>query len=220
MNKQFNPVLLSFLSISCTVDLSNSTDSEETPICGNLIEEIGEECDSDFYECSHCKNPRIIFINSFIMLSPSEIGDKSLEELDESCEKEALKNDLTGINKWKAWISKKDFSIKDRVYKSPGLYINYNRDILSYSFMDFTDGTINKPILYDQTGKQFDVDVWTGTLSDGTYSDTNCKNWTLNEGFFGTIGNTNTILKDWTNINEYADCSMRRYFYCIESENI
>lgn len=211
-------IVLTLSLVSCSGDENNTESFDENPICGNLIEELDEECDSDFEKCISCKYPRMIFINSNDLLSTSEINSKSFEELSSLC---VIQADLNGFNtnkKWEAWISKNNNDIKDRLYNSPGLYINYTGDIIAYSFEDLTDGTINNPILYNQSGFLIKADVWTGTLFNGTSSPSNCNNWSLNDGIFGTIGNTNTISKDWTSSEQLGNCSDRKHFYCIESE--
>jgi hypothetical protein len=218
MNKKLLFLLISPLTSCCSDNDFN--DSDGFSICGNLIEEADEECDSDSSMCSECKYPRMIFINTSRVFSASDIGKHTLIELDEMCEKQAIENNLHTVKTWKAWISRKDYNIGNVIYQSPGLYANYAGDILAYSFEDLTDGSINKPILYDQLGNQQVMEVWTGTLSDGTTSNANCDNWTLNSGFFGTVGKSDTIVKSWTSNEDYANCADSKYFYCVESDFI
>ncbi len=215
MNKKLL-FLLILPILSCCSDDGNALDGEV--ICGNLIEELNEECDSDSTSCVECKYPRIIFINTSQAFSASDIGKHSSIELDLMCEKQAIENNFDTVKTWKAWISKKDYNIRDAIYQSPGLYVNYAGDILAYSFEDLTDGSINKPILYDQLGNQHIMEVWTGTLTDGTVSNANCDNWTLNSGFFGTVGKSDVINKAWTSNEDYANCADSKYFYCVESD--
>ena len=139
--------------LSCSGEDLAITDSDgEESVCGNLIEEPGEECDSDF-QCIYCKYPRMIFINTSKILTIDDIGNNSLEYLDDLCESEAINNGFDTVKTWKAWISKTDNNIKDRLFQSPGLYVNYVGDIVAYSFEDLIDGSINKPIWYNQLGQ-------------------------------------------------------------------
>lgn len=188
--------------------------------CGNFIREYDEECDmnSPGY-CENCRFPRMIFVNNSLMTAP----DLGIQDLNEKCTEDAIIADIYGTyggkKTWKAWISKDGMSIKDHIYNSPGLYISRTGDIIAYSFTDLTDGSINIPIIHDQNGMEhLDQDVWTGTLSDGSFSFNNCNNWISNSGEFGTVGKTNTITADWTNTQDLGDCSSRKLIYCIEDE--
>jgi hypothetical protein len=225
--------LIALISLSCssvnddvtdsddnynTSNGSSITDFDRNSICGNLIEEPGEECDSDLDTCSECKYPRMIYVNTTRSFTAIDIGSTSLEKLNDICELSAIENGFHTSKSWKAWISKIDDDVKDRIFQSPGLYVNYVGDVIAYSFTDLTDGTINTPILLDQSGVSNKVEVWTGTFTDGTASNANCDNWSLSSGFFGTYGKTDSILKDWTSSYNWADCADSKYIYCIESE--
>jgi hypothetical protein len=212
--------IISLISLSCSTedDSETDSDSDDNFICGNLVEEPGEECDSDSDACSKCTYPRMIYVNTSRSFTAIDIGSISLEKLDDVCEVTAIENGFYTVKTWKAWISKTDDDIKDRVFKSPGIYINYAGDIIAYSFTDLTDGTINMPILFDQSGVLNNIEVWTGTLTNGTASNANCDNWSSSSGFFGTYGKTDSILKNWTSSDLFADCADSKHIYCIESE--
>lgn len=211
--------LIALILLSCSGDDDFVTDGyDDNYICGNLIEEPGEECDSDSDICSECKYPRMIYVNTSKSFTAIDIGNISSEELDDICKVTAIQNGFSTVKTWKAWISNTDDDIKDRIFQSPGVYVNYVGDIIAYSFTDLSDGTINMPILYDQLGNSNSIVVWTGTLTNGTASNANCDNWTLNSGFFGTYGKTDSILKDWTSSDLFADCADSKYIYCVESE--
>lgn len=212
--------IISLISLSCSPEDDSETDSDgkDNYICGNLIEEPGEECDSDSDTCSECKYPRMVYINTTRSFTAIDIGGTSLEKLDDICELSAIENGFNTSKTWKAWISKTSDDVKDRIFQSPGLYVNYAGDVIAYSFTDLTDGTINMPILYDQLGNSNNIEVWTGTLTNGTASNANCDNWTLSSGFFGTYGNNDSILKDCTSNDIFADCADSKNIYCVESE--
>lgn len=217
------------------MDTDENTPTTGYNDCGNHIVEPGEECESNLLPCSEsepgklcesdlsackgCHVPRMIFISSSVFTA-TYIG---LQNLDQICTDEAIKANINTNKTWKAWISKNEMSIKDHIYNSPGLYVSYLGigDIIAYSFLDLTDGSINNPIIYDSNGiEQLDKDIWTGTLTNGSYADGNCDNWTSDVGEFGTVGKTNTITADWTNTQDLQDCANRKHIYCVEDQYI
>lgn len=230
-------LLITFLTLTACGDSTNSdidtgnltefkstevivTDSATTDnyICGNDIQEPGEDCDdNNDAHCIQCNSPRRIFINSTVQFDALDI---KYENLDEMCTELAVLNSFYNEFTWKAWISKTDLSIKDNLYNSLGYYTSLSGSILAYSFADLTDGTLNDVLIYDQDGiKQLDKDVWTGTHWDGSFAYENCDNWSDIRAF-GLMGRTNTIGKDWTTVEELALCSEKKFFYCIEDEYI
>lgn len=174
----FKKLLITFLLLSACGNDTNSnsygtnnitefnstelivTDSATTDnyICGNDIEEPGEECDDiNDKNCVQCNSPRRIYINSTVQFDALDI---KYENLDEICTELAVLNSFYNGYTWKAWISKTDLSIRDNLYNSPGHYVTLSGSILAYSFDDLTDGTLNNALIYDQDGiEQLDKDV-------------------------------------------------------------
>lgn len=186
--------------------------------CGDHIEDPGEECDTESTSCVKCREPRMIFVNTSVGFTALDIGSKDLDQI---CTDSAISAGINTVKTWKAWISRNEMNIRDNIYNSPGLYVDRLGDIVAYSFVDLTDGSINIPIVYDQDGfEHLDKDVWTGTFPNGTTSYENCNNWTSNDIEAGVIGRTNTITSDWTYIDNYQLCSTRKYIYCIEDRYI
>lgn len=221
-------LLLGLILLSCNGDMSESdsdltkTESSLEPTgnfdCGNFIVESGEECDSSESTCLQCKAPRKIFINTSKSFTATEIG---LLNLDEICTDDAINNGINGNYTWRAWISKDDDNIKDKIYNSSGLYVSTNYTILAHSFDDLIDGTINQPLILDQISEQYyDLEIWTGTNQFGINLDSNCNNWTSDDiQLSGIIGKSGTITKDWTNFG-FGNCGRARFIYCVEDQYI
>lgn len=211
-------------------------DSEETltpttntePVCGNDILEFGEECDDSTDElCVKCYEPRQMFVSS-VAFNGFEIGQFNIGDV--------CKTLSTGVHfshpnhfpkTWTAWISYDSDFVEERVFHSPGLYINAAAEIIAINWDDLVDGNLNYKIKVGPTSTDNQtLDVWTGTLIDGTVSEYNCNNWSSKDvSARGTYGNnfyTDDLWTDYSFVEEdrNSTCDSEKYVYCIESNII
>lgn len=227
--KQTFLILSTFLLTACgdmgfdsdtDAGLTESNNSPtESFICGNNIQEFGEECDlnDDLIPCTNCRKSRKIFINTSKPLSGLEIGSQNLDEF---CTNSATEAGINSEFTWKAWISKENENIKNVIYNSPGLYVSTNYTTVAYTFNDLIDGSINNAIILDQFAIQnYDVEIWTGTNIYGEVFE-NCDDWTNDSvNSNGTYGKSGMINGDWTDYG-LGHCARSRFIYCVEDQYI
>lgn len=130
---------------------------------------------------------------------------------------------------WMAWLSTNTINAKDNI-EAPDIYglgikeyydTNPGRNLIANSPSDLTDGSLNNPIMYDESGNTISGnEVWTDTKENGTReggpSAGNCQNWTSNSAAAqGNFGISSSSSGTWTNSTSGA-CNEYRHLYCFE----
>lgn len=135
---------------------------------------------------------------------------------DATCQARADAAALGGT--WKAWLSTSAENARDRI--TDGHYTLVDGTIVANSLADLTNGGISHGIDRDENGAPLTSDhVWTGTLEDGTWYDSDCVAWTsASASATAVIGYASYSDKGWTDGHRTADCSYtgQRGVYCFE----
>lgn len=153
-----------------------------------------------------------------------------LEGADTLCHKYGSEGEKTkGFDgKWKAILSDSNTHSKDRLGLNPTFAVtNIQSEIVAGTAEALWNGTLSAPINYDQNGKAVTekLEVWSGTLSDGTKASgpslvTNCTDWNdgttiVNAGVIGTAG---AIDSSWIETEDFIGCAKtdeKARLYCI-----
>lgn len=137
---------------------------------------------------------------------------------DEACQVRANAESLGGT--WTAWLSTSSVDAKDRVG-------NYNWERIgdaapvAYGLADLIDGTLVNLIRKSESGADVgNVEVWTGTLSNGTKDTATCSDWTNDTSGDGLWGfSANATSGKWTNAGFGGDpCTFDYPIYCFETD--
>jgi hypothetical protein len=138
---------------------------------------------------------------------------------DQKCRDRAVAGGLGGT--WRAWLSTSSVSAKDRVLDAT--YRTLDGRLVATHKADLTDGAITSLIDVDEFGAPAGVNVWTGTLSNGTAHGSNtCLDWTsASEDVFGGFGLSAYGATSWTHwvidIDPIAQCAISTLsLYCFE----
>jgi len=144
------------------------------------------------------------------------------------CDNLAFQAELgTEIGDWEPWLSFNGNDARDRI--SDGRYELLNGTVIADDLADLTDGTLDAPIDRDENNETVTVDlnVWTGTASDGTWSTamsgtcapdpTSGRPWTSEDPTrFGGVGRATATGGGWTRVGEGGNsCDMENRLYCF-----
>lgn len=216
---------ISDTSTNDTIIMTISTSS----ICGDEIIEFPEECDDgnpiEEDDCSNdCFRPRLAF-QSF-QLIPSNFGGILIA--DQMCQENAFRVGLTGV--YKAWVSDNDpntapkFRFNSQDFKGWYQLPTNPPSLLAKGWNGLTTEDILHWIDVLASGEQSILTpefAWTGTKQDGSFiQESNCVNWTSNNGFdtaiVGTIG---AFDSDWTELEHHVCMeNVNRKIYCFQVE--
>ena len=136
--------------------------------------------DGSAWVCTDLFVPRgVKFVFASSTLSDGDLG--GLEGADTQCNVLAANVGLPG--EFVAWLSTDSVNAVDRLAGSDGPWFNTNGEMVATSLADLTRGDINNPIDFDEDGigpltPTENVEVWTGTLGDGTGGGAYCLGWT------------------------------------------
>ena len=186
----------------------------------------------DLVEVSEPSNGNVVQV---FVTDTTYFGDiGGLAGADAECQARAERASLTG--KWTAWLSTTDVDppgpggiiegvdARDRI--PDGQYQLVDGTIIANDKDDLTDGSLNAPINLDQFGNSPSAGVvWTGTNLRGTFSGTNCSNWTTAGGSqrcaegdddCGDRGNSSITTPQWTKIpGAPTTCNSFFHLYCF-----
>jgi hypothetical protein len=113
------------------------------------------------------------------------------------------------------WMSNSIRQASDALLHSSSPYQLVNGTIIANNWADLTDGalaaSINRTELNTIPAVGF---VWTGTLTGGSYSASDCGSW-QSPMLVGTVGQTDRSDSGWTNITTRV-CSGSARLYCIQ----
>lgn len=201
---------------------SSTSAGEPVPVCGDLVVEGDEECDDGDPACNGCIRDRLFFVTSE-SVSGSFLSEGGLLY---HCNHYAGLAGLLidGQPRFRPWLSDNSQSAAQRLHHSPGRYVLRNGEVLAESWEDLVDGELLRPPNIDEHGELREVDVWTGSLPDGSGAPgtTFCDDWKSDDidtlGSWGYSGYKDARWSYWEEpgINP-TTCSSWSSLYCVES---
>jgi len=176
--------------------------------CGGDNECLGK-CDGG--TCGH-----VIFVTSTDW--NGDLG--GLKGADSKCQSRAKAAGLGGT--WRAVISaspnRNDKNAKDRLnFKSGAKIYNLDEDKLANNGKDLWDGQIENAVEYTENLQSRQVDVWTGTETDGTADFHECFDWNRGVGG-GQEGNSGKSGGGWIEDGGQEGCGDTYALYCIDGQ--
>lgn len=201
-------------------DSGSSSTGPALPVCGDGVVEGDETCDDGNATpgdgCQECAKDSIVFITSEVYKGFALGG---LYGADQHCRSLAAKAGLPRFLTFKAWLSTATMSASDRLLHSRGRYVLVNGLVVAQNWDALTSGTLDNPILVDESSKTQDAAVWTGTLANGqpALGSDFCNDWddelaVFKLGGSGYSGSTNSA---WSFL-DHAPCTSEAPIYCIE----
>ena len=189
--------------------------------CGDTFVWSGkEQCDDGNVAgndlCSPtCTKPKLVFITSGAW--NGNLG--GLGGGDGKCQTLANAAGLGGT--FKAWLSNNTQNPQSRFVKSTTGYARVDGLDVAKTWADLVDGTILVPLnVNEKKAAVPQLDVWTGTNSNGTSLQEDCSGWTAPGGFgvIGYEGRNNATNGNWTNtgVFEASNCSTVQRLYCFQ----
>jgi len=138
----------------------------------------------------------------------------SVADADNICQARAKTAGFTGT--WVAWLSTPTTNAKDLIVDAK-YYYRTDGFIIARSKADLIDGSLVNSIKFDENGKDVgQVNVWTGTKSDGTAAESNTCDGFTNLGGTVAIGISTTTTGGWTNSFSSQCAQFTGRFYCFE----
>ncbi len=199
-----------------------STSTAGIPTCGDQNIDADEECDDiNDPACWNCRKDRLVFVTSETV--PGDFAEHA--ELDYLCNHLA---DIAGLlvdhqPRFLPWISTSLGGATHRLHHAEGRYVLRNGAVLAESWEALIAGDLLNPPNIDETGKIFDVAVWTGTRPDGTAmpDSDHCENWSIGGfdhfGGWGYSGRTNAEWTQWAEAEfNPGTCGDYLSLYCFE----
>ena len=144
-------------------------------------------------------------------------GNRSgLADADADCTTAATGAGQTGT--WTAWLSDSTTDAVDRIFDGGTRYQLINGTVIADNMADLLDGTLDAPILIDESGNDVvgSFEVWTGTVADGTNPGVVwCSDWTtVDPAQKGLIGRADKVDATWSSV--FADdCDIFNRLYCF-----
>lgn len=117
---------------------------------------------------------------------------------------------------WKALLSDSNTHVKNRISLSGSLY-NLKGEVIATSNASLWDGGISHDIRTNEFGSDVgNVDIWTGSNSDGTRSSDTCSSWSSSSsnGASGRYGDAQQNDADWVSDGS-ENCNNQNRLYCI-----
>jgi hypothetical protein len=157
------------------------------------------------------------------LTSAAYLGNRGgLAGADTDCTNAARNGGQPGT--WTAWLSDDATNAVDRINDGGGgPYQLINGTVVADDMADLLDGTLDAPILIDESGNTVAgaFEVWTATNADGTSGAGTCDNWTSSDaGFVALIGRSDAVDDTWTNVNNIVDdCETFNRLYCFADVN-
>jgi len=145
-----------------------------------------------------------------------------LEGADAACTTAATNAGQTGT--WTAWLSDQTNDAANRINNGGGApYQLINGTVIANNMADLLDGTLDAPILIDESGNNVAgaLEVWTATAADGINPGAGaCQQWITNDvAFFGQIGRADATDAEWTDVGGGNTCDTFNRLYCFADAN-
>jgi len=185
-------------------------------LCGNGELDAGEECDGDDL-CFNCIRDRLVFVTGYeARFTGSAVG--SVAQADETCDHMARKAGLdgpSGDRHFRAWISDETSSPLTRFSPAPGRYARPDGVVVASDWNQVLTGLTNAPQMNALGEDEYDLEVWTATLPNGTWEGSgSCNGWT-SESAVAAWGTADKVDSAWT-VTSVSDCRAARALYCVE----
>ncbi len=204
---------------------ANSCKSDCTSnVCGDGQAHVGVEgCDdgnkTDDDGCSNaCIVARYVFVSSAMYngnLGGVSGGNGKCKSLADAAD--AI-TELKG-KKWRVWLSDGANNPGDDILDFEGWYRLPNGAPVVNGATGFFNGALSVGIDRDEKNMlQMDVDVWTGTKTDGEAHATNlCAAWlSSDKRSFGLQGSSSAIDSNWTDSISTSCNSTKGHIYCVQ----
>jgi len=177
------------------------------PVCGDGVVEGDETCDDGNATpndgCQECAKDSIVFITSESYQGYALDG---LYGADQRCRSLAAKANLQRPLTFRAWLSTPSMAAADRLLHSRGRYMLTNGLVVAKDWDELTSGTLQNPIVVDESSQTKEDYVWTGSLPDGQPA---------LGSFFGGEGRSLETDGKWSFVDQ-AGCDLESSLYCIE----
>jgi hypothetical protein len=159
-----------------------------------------------------------VFVSSNVPAASAKLG--GVTGGDTFCQTAATDAKLGGT--WKAWLSDATSSPAVRFTKSTVPYMLLDGNVVAANWTALTMPMIAHAINVTETGLVYEggnvLEVWTGTRSDGSYSNNSCSNWTNDTGNlpYATVGLSNQTGIGWTEMFLQFCNRTTIHVYCFE----
>lgn len=189
------------------------------PVCGNGILEDDETCDDGNDTpndgCQECAKDSIVFVSSEYYQGYTLQG---LYGADQRCRSLAGLASLPNHLTFKAWLSTPTTPAAERLIHSKGRYVLVNGIVVAQNWDSLISGTLEHPIIVDETSQTKDDPVWTGTLFNGepALGSEFCDNWEESGVFeLAGVGSSMSVDAYWS-FFDHGPCGSEARLYCIE----
>ncbi len=121
--------------------------------------------------------------------------------------------------KYKAWLSTEEIDAQDRFAYSTNPIVLANFTEVAPNILELTKGDISNSIAVDESGATHASMAWTGTLADGTLSNSHCQGWTTSQSAVcdcnGGYGSTSNQDARWSYMGS-GMCDGAKRLYCLK----
>lgn len=175
------------------------------------------ECATGVCVGGSCIDARIVFTSS-VATNGNLAG---VAGADLFCQALASQAGLAGT--FRAWVSTTTSSAASRMTPAAVPYVTLVAGqpavVVADSWTDFTDETLDAPIIRTETGEVCTSDhVWTNTFAAGSapHDVVSCQGWTsASSSDIGIVGSTTAVTSDWSFTLNRA-CDSLQGLYCVQ----
>lgn len=188
------------------------------PDVGGPDDDAGDAGDAAF--TTKDSGPRVVFVSSTALMTGTQLSGKNA---DDACNQLAAGAGLDGgKGGFVAWLSTSKLAAKDKLL-GDGPWLDTRGNTIAKTRSNLLSGTLTNPIAFTEDGGSTGgpVGVWTGTLTNGTWSGASCGAWD-NTGAAANLSTEGANdLKDggWTDRGgKFNDCLAvpGLHIYCFE----
>lgn len=207
---------------SGTLDATSPGSSTATDdgLCGDAIVGPREECDdgnmNDSDGCGQsCEFESLVVFVTSVSYSGDEIG--TVLGGDAKCTALAANHDALNGRAFVAWLSCESVDARDQIGLTDRPYVLSDmKTLVANGSAGLLDGMLDAAIYLDQKGAEpVPLEVWTGTMPDGTGAGDDCNGWTLAVNHNGMTGHPGATDGTWT-ANQAVSCAEMHPIFCIQ----
>jgi hypothetical protein len=217
------------VGIGTTAPAQKLTVAGNIDVTGNRIVNLASPIDSTdaatkgYVDAQGGGGVNLVFKRVFVTSVTYNGNLGGLSGADAKCQQRANAAGLDGT--WKAIISTSQQPAINRIGYNwdclitvTGRLIDCHTARVGANGYSIWDGSLAwGPILTDEYGNTKSISVWTGTLTDGTSSGSNCLSWTdQSTSILGTPGLSVSRDAGWIYRSTSSECSNYLALYCIE----